>query len=252
MSARSRADVDLDRDMQLLVGVFEQCIHPDIDASSTFWLTRCQETDVIRASLDLFVHVDLVGLSDLPLLLSRKQPLYAPHILLFHMALVSNPTAAERFASEGVLAAYSNNFISSAISSGLIDVVLPELPVQRSPAHLAYCSRLSIIATVITGLGRQTITLMQKLVGLYISSGIRSVAFCRGPLETQLHFLYLRSAIKWLICFALLRRVFQLLPLPTLLSRGSFEYSQTTCYIFFNRSIMPSLIPTILRVCMSL
>ena len=37
MSARSRADVDLDRDMELLVAVFEQCIHPDIDASSTYW-----------------------------------------------------------------------------------------------------------------------------------------------------------------------------------------------------------------------
>ena len=155
VSARSRADIDLDRDMELLVAVFEQCIHPDIDASSTYWLTRSQETDVIRASLDLYIHIDLVGLSDLPLLLSRKQPLYAPHILLFHMALVSNPTAAERFASEGVLAAYSNNFISSAISSGLIDVVLPELPGQRSPAHLAYCSMLSIVATVVTALGRQ-------------------------------------------------------------------------------------------------
>jgi len=155
VSARSRADVDLDRDMELLVAVFEQCIRPDIDASSTYWLTRCQETDVIRASLDLYVHIDLVGLSDLPLLLSRKQPLYAPHILLFHMALVSNPTAAERFASEGVLAAYSNNFISSAISSGLVDIMLPEVPGQRSPAHLAYCSMLSIVATVITALGRQ-------------------------------------------------------------------------------------------------
>ena len=129
--------------------------HPDIDASLTYWLTRSRETDVIRASLDLYVHIDLIGLSDLPLLLSRKQPLYAPHILLFHMALVSNPTAAERLASEGVSAAYSNNFISSAISSGLIDVVLPELPGQRSPAHLTYCSMLSIVATVVTALGRQ-------------------------------------------------------------------------------------------------
>ena len=130
VSARSRVDVDLDRDMELLVAVFEQCIRPDIDASSTYWLAQCQVTDVIRASLDLYVHIDLVGLSDLPLLLSRKQPLYAPHILLFHMALVSDPTAAERFASEGVLVAYSNNFIRSAISSALIDIVLPELPGQ--------------------------------------------------------------------------------------------------------------------------
>ncbi|PPQ66173.1 hypothetical protein CVT24_000150 [Panaeolus cyanescens] len=155
MTARSRADLDVDRDMELLVAVFEQCTSPEIDASSAYWLSRCQETDVIRGSLELFVHIDLVGLSDLPLLLSRKQPLYAPHIFRFHMALASNPLAAERFAGEGILAAYSNNFISSAISSGLIDIGLPELPGQRSPAHLAYCSMVSIVATVINALGRQ-------------------------------------------------------------------------------------------------
>lgn len=155
LTARTRVDLDLDRDMELLVAVFEQCTSPDIDASSSYWLSRCQETDVIRGSLELFVHIDLVGLSDLPLLLSRKQPLYAPHIFRFHMALASNPLAAERFAGEGILAAYSNNFISSAISSGLIDIGLPELPGQRSPAHLAYCSMVSIVATVINALGRQ-------------------------------------------------------------------------------------------------
>ena len=154
VAARSRADVDVDRDMELLVAVFGQCTRPDIGTSSTYWLARCQETDVIRASLDLFVHIDLVGLSDLPLLLSRKQPLYSPHILGFHMNLANSPLAAERFASEGVLAAYSNNFISSAVSSGMVDITLPELPGQRSPAHLAYCSMISIVAMVITALGR--------------------------------------------------------------------------------------------------
>lgn len=155
MAARARSDIDLDRDMELLVSVFEQCTRPDIDASSTYWLTRCQETNVIRSSLELYTHIDLVGLSDLPLLLSRKQPLYSPHILLFHMALVSNTAAAERIASEGILTAYSSNFISSAISSGMIDVMLPELPTQRSPAHLAYCSMLSIVAMVISTIGKQ-------------------------------------------------------------------------------------------------
>ena len=154
-AARSRKDVDLDRDMELLVSVFEQCTRADLTSSSAFWLARCQETDVIRASLDLYAHIDLVGLLDLPLLLSRKQPLYSPHILLFHMAIVTNHTAAERFASEGVLAAYSNNFISAAISSGQINVTLPELPTERSPAHVAYCAMVSVVAAVISALGRQ-------------------------------------------------------------------------------------------------
>ncbi|PFH50408.1 hypothetical protein AMATHDRAFT_40867 [Amanita thiersii Skay4041] len=154
LSARSTKDVDLDRDMELLVAVFEQCTRKDLNPSSTSWLARCQETDVIRTSLDLYAHVDLVGVSDLPLLISRKQPLYVPHILLFHMALVSNATAAERFASEGVLSAYSNNSISGAISAGLIDVMIPELSGERSPAHTAYCSMLSIVAAVLSALGR--------------------------------------------------------------------------------------------------
>ncbi|KAF9535154.1 hypothetical protein CPB83DRAFT_781281 [Crepidotus variabilis] len=155
IAARSRSDIDQDIDLELLVAVFEQYVRPDLTTSSNTWLARCQETDIIRASLDLYVHIDLVGLSDVPLLMARKQPLYAAHILLFHMALASNPIAAEKLASDGLLAAYTNNFISSAISTGSIDVVLQELPGQRSPAHSTYCSMLSIVSTVITALGRQ-------------------------------------------------------------------------------------------------
>lgn len=154
IAARTRADIDLDRDMELLVAVFEQCTRSDLTPSSSLWLARCQETDILRASLDLFVHIDLVGSSDWSLLLSRKQPLYAPHILLFHMALASSPIAAERLASEGILPAYSNTQISSVIRLGRVDIVLPEFPGHRSPAHLAYCSMLSIVAMVITALGR--------------------------------------------------------------------------------------------------
>ena len=154
-SARTRLDLDLDRDMELLVAVFEQCTRPDLSASSLPWLMRCQETDVIKSSLELLVCTDIAGLSDLPLLRARRMPLYVPHVLLFHMALVSIPSGAERFASEGVVSAYSNNSISTAISDGLIDVALPELPGERSPAHKAYCYMLSIVAGVVYTLGNQ-------------------------------------------------------------------------------------------------
>lgn len=154
-SARTRLDLDLDRDMELLVAVFEQCTRPDVSSSSLPWLTRCQETDVIKSSLELLVRTDIAGISDLPLLRARRLPLYSPHIFLFHMALVSIPSGAERFASEGVLAAYSNNSISAAISDGLIDVALPELPGERSPAHRAYCCLFSIVAGVVRALGNQ-------------------------------------------------------------------------------------------------
>ncbi|EGN94989.1 hypothetical protein SERLA73DRAFT_61618 [Serpula lacrymans var. lacrymans S7.3] len=155
-SARTRLDLDLDKDMELLVAVFEQCTRRDIDSNPAQWLTRCQETDAIRSSLELFVHADLVGLSDLTLLRSRRQPLYAPHIVFFHMALASIPSGAERFASAGAISAYSNNGISAAISTGQIEVTLPELPGERSPAHRVYVSMLSIVAGVISALGRQS------------------------------------------------------------------------------------------------
>ncbi|KAG2343590.1 hypothetical protein BDR05DRAFT_933045 [Suillus weaverae] len=154
-SARTRLDLDLDRDMELLVAVFEQCTRPDINVSSVTWLTRCQETDVIKSSLELLTRTDVIGLTDLPLLRTRRQPLYAPHILLFHMAVVSIPSGAERFASEGIISAYSNNGISLAASLGQIDVVLAELPGERSPAHKTYCSMMAIVSAVVSALRRQ-------------------------------------------------------------------------------------------------
>lgn len=153
-SARIKLDLDLDQDMELLVTVFEQCTRLDLNPSPVLWLTRCQETDVIRSSLQLISRTDLVGFSDLPLLRSRKQPLYAPHVLMFHTALAGITASAERLASEGILAAYSENPISTAIKSGSIDVVLQELPGERSPAHVSYCTMLAVVAGVITALGR--------------------------------------------------------------------------------------------------
>ncbi|KAL6307051.1 hypothetical protein BKA93DRAFT_823522 [Sparassis latifolia] len=153
-SARARLDVDLDQDLELLVAVFEQCTRSELTVPSTLWLTRCQETDVVGASLQLLSNMDLVGLSDIGLLRARKQPLYASHVLAFHMALARIPSAAERLASEGVLTAYSENRISAAIRAGMVDVTLPELPGERSPAHTAYCSMLAVVAGVITSLGR--------------------------------------------------------------------------------------------------
>ncbi|KAI0677700.1 hypothetical protein C8Q78DRAFT_960939 [Trametes maxima] len=152
--ARLQLDLDIDQDLELLVAVFEQCTRPDLNPSPTLWLTRCQETDVVRASLQLFSRMDVVGLSDISLLRARKQPLYTPHVLTFHMALASIPPAAERLAGEGLLAAYIENAISAAIRDGKIDVTIPELPGEESPAHRAYCSMLAIIAGVSTALGR--------------------------------------------------------------------------------------------------
>lgn len=152
-SARIQLDVDLDQDMEQLVAVFEQCTRPVLNPSTTFWLTRCQETDIIRASLQLFSQTDLTGYTDIALLRLRKQPLYAPHVLTFHLALAGIPSAAERLASEGILAAYSENRISNIIKTGAVDVVLAELPGERSPIHSAYCTMLAVVAGVMLALG---------------------------------------------------------------------------------------------------
>ncbi|KAJ3845557.1 nucleoporin subcomplex protein binding to Pom34-domain-containing protein [Lentinula raphanica] len=154
IGARARVDMDIDKDMELLVAVFEQCTRLDINPSSTVWLTQCQEADVIKASLDLYAHTDLVGVADLSSLMSTKRSAYAAHLLTFHMALASIPSAAERFASEGVSLAYTNNSISKAANAGLISEVIPELPGYRSPAHIVYCSMLSIVSAITTALGR--------------------------------------------------------------------------------------------------
>lgn len=154
-AARTRLDVDLDADMQLLVAVFEQCTRPDINPSTSHWLTRCQETSVLQSSMELFVQTDLSGLSILQHTRARKQALYAPHILTFHIAFASIQSSAERLASERVLVAYSNSSMTMAITSGNVDVTLPELPGERSPAHWAYCVMLSVVSGVISSLGWQ-------------------------------------------------------------------------------------------------
>ncbi|KAI0774700.1 hypothetical protein BD413DRAFT_611715 [Trametes elegans] len=164
--ARLQLDLDVDQDMELLVAVFEQCTRPDLNPSPTLWLTRCQETDVVRASLQLFSRMDVVGLSDVTLLRARKQPLYTPHVLIFHMALASIHPAAERLASEGLLSAYIENAISTAIRDGKIDVTISELPGEESPAHHAYCSMLAIIAGVSTALGRHGQYFESEVCGL--------------------------------------------------------------------------------------
>ncbi|KAK7696064.1 hypothetical protein QCA50_000706 [Cerrena zonata] len=165
-AARTKLDLDVDQDLELLVAVFEQSTRLDFNSSPNFWLTRCQETDLIQTSLELFSRMDLVGFVDLGLLRTRKQALYAPHVLTFHIALASVPSAAERLASEGILVSYSGNPISDAIKAGSIDVVLPELPNERSPAHTSYCSMLAVVAGVTKALGRHSSYFDSEVSGL--------------------------------------------------------------------------------------
>lgn len=164
-SARTRIDLELDKDMELLVAVFQQCTLQNLHTSSTAWLTRCQETDVINASLKLFAQVDISGFSDLSLLRSHGRPPYALHVLYFHMVLASIPFTAERLASESVIAVYCNNSITTALSDGVVDVTLSELPGERSPIHKAYCLMLANVTGIISSLASSHHFIESQIVG---------------------------------------------------------------------------------------
>ena len=146
--ARTTADVELDKDMELLVPTFEQCTRPDLPLAPSIWLARCQEIDIIRASLELLVRTDVTGLTDLTLLRTRRSPLYARHILFFHLTLARLPSSAERLANGGVVAAYANVNNRTALSAGVVEPSTPELPGERSPSHKAWCTMLSVITSV--------------------------------------------------------------------------------------------------------
>ena len=146
--ARAKADVELDRDMELLVPTFEQCTRPDLPLAPSIWLARCQEIDIIRASLELLVRTDVTGLDDLTLLRNRRSPLYARHILFFHLTLARLPSSAERLANGGVVAAYANVNIRAALTAGVLEPTTPEYPGERSPSHKAWCTMLAVITSV--------------------------------------------------------------------------------------------------------
>jgi nuclear pore complex protein Nup188 len=149
-TALERLDPDLDADMELLTAVFHECTRTDLSPSSTLWLARCKESDVVRASLDIYVRADLTGLSSL-VFSRRKQPLYAPHILAFHTTFATHTASAERLAAEGILVAYSR----AHTGGDLIDTTTADLPGERNPAHMAYCTMLAVFAAVVSALGMQ-------------------------------------------------------------------------------------------------
>jgi nuclear pore complex protein Nup188 len=145
--AYNAKDEELGQDMQLLVSVFEQCTKSELHSTPSMWLARCQEVDLIQSSLGLFVHTELIGYVDA--LGVRKPPLYAPHILQFHVTLSSSPESAIRLAHEGVMTAYTRNDLTAALESGSVDSVLADQPGERSSAHRSWCNILGVTSALI-------------------------------------------------------------------------------------------------------
>lgn len=148
-NARSTLSQDLDGDIQLSVLVFGQLVKPELLPNSSTWLSRCQNSDIIRASLELFVRLDLTGQVYPEQYRANHQALYARSIFDLHTILASHRNAAERLAHESVLLAYSANQLSPALEAGVVDVLHTDLPGERSPAHRAWCRMLSITIALI-------------------------------------------------------------------------------------------------------
>jgi len=164
--ARGAMDLELDKDMELLVAVFEQCSRSELHTSSYGWLARCQEAGLVRASLDLLSQVDIGGTEMNPeLLRSLRRPLYAKHILGLHLSLACSPSAAEMLAHEGALVCYSSNSITSMVSSGSMGLVHPELVGERNPGHTAWCTILAIVAGLVGSVTSATHLIESEITG---------------------------------------------------------------------------------------
>jgi nuclear pore complex protein Nup188 len=164
--ARGVMDLELDKDMELLVAVFEQCSRSELHTSSYGWLARCQEAGLVRASLDLLSQVDIGGTEMNPeLLRSLRRPLYAKHILGLHLSLACSPSAAEMLAHEGALVCYSNNSVTSIVSSGSMGLAHPELAGERNPGHTAWCTILTIVAGLVGSVTSATHFIDSEITG---------------------------------------------------------------------------------------
>jgi nuclear pore complex protein Nup188 len=164
--ARGVIDLELDKDMELLVAVFEQCSRSELHTSSCGWLARCQEAGLVRASLDLLSQVDIGGTEMNPeLLRSLRRPLYAKHVLGLHLSLACSPSGAEMLAHEGALVCYSNNSVTSIVSSGSMRLVHPELAGERNPGHTAWCTILTIVAGLVGSVTSATHFIDSEITG---------------------------------------------------------------------------------------
>ncbi|KAF8709175.1 Nucleoporin subcomplex protein binding Pom34, partial [Rhizoctonia solani] len=148
-AARSTLNQDIDSDMQLLTSTFGQLVKPDLLPNSSTWLARCQSSDIIRASLELFVRLDLTGQMYPEQYRASHQALYTRSIFDLHTVLASYPHSAERLAHENILLAYGSNQLAPALEAGVVDVIHAELPGERSPAHRTWCKMLRITTALI-------------------------------------------------------------------------------------------------------
>ncbi|CAG8583134.1 16260_t:CDS:2, partial [Acaulospora colombiana] len=152
--AKIQQSVELDRDMELLVAVFEQSTRPELHTSPQLWLERVQELNLARSSLELLTKCDIGGnLMNGDDLRNQRFPLYARHMLGIQLCLSSMDSSAETLALSAAMPAYCNISIANDLTVGTLNVFHPELPGDRNPGHQAWCTILSIVTGLVDVIG---------------------------------------------------------------------------------------------------
>ena len=179
-AARTQPNIEIDRDMELLVTVFEQCTRPELHTSPRLWLERVQELNLARSSLELLTKCDIGGdLMDGEVLRTHHYPLYARHMLALQLCLSSMDAPAETLAVSGAISAYSNISIANELTVGTLNAVHPELPGERNPGQQAWCNLLTIVTALVGTAGKSSghfiemeVTSFIQLYGAQISRAL--------------------------------------------------------------------------------
>jgi len=168
-NAKAHQSAELDRDMELLVTVFEQCTRSELHISPHLWLERVQELNLARSSLELLVRCDLGGdFIDGETLRAQRQPFYGRHMLALQHCLSSSDAPAETLAMAGAVSAYCSITIGKHITIGALNATHPELPGDRNPGYQAWCTILSIVTELVGSVGRYSSHFIETEVTSFI------------------------------------------------------------------------------------
>jgi nuclear pore complex protein Nup188 len=154
-SASHQLNDDVERDLLLIVSVYQQLVHatPSYPPVGS-WLASCREFDVFRQAFDVFVQMAPV----------RGRPLYSQHIVTLCLSLSQFPQAAEVMALEGLIAALTNNELTPLASTGSITPVSIDFPGERNPYHQLFCSIVALSTRLVAALGNSQ-HFMDHIVG---------------------------------------------------------------------------------------
>lgn len=138
-------------DLGSVVGII--CELSKIAPTSTIWLDKLGEYDLIGRSLQVIINARMV-----PPQTSHAESSKAASpesgtitsavsaVLLLHLALSSVPTSAEKLAISGLLSAYSDNALVALAESALLS------PASSPSAHDAWCSMLQVVRSLLCAL----------------------------------------------------------------------------------------------------